>query len=48
MFLGAIDLRRMQKIYYCCHRIDVVYVTFLSWGGCSIAEAEAAGLPKIG
>ena len=40
VFLGAIDLRPMNKIYYYDHRVYVVYMTFLSWGGYSTAEAE--------
>ncbi|KAK7414099.1 hypothetical protein QQX98_007042 [Neonectria punicea] len=46
VFLGTIDLRQMQKIYYYDHRVYVVYMTLLSWGGCSISEAEAAGVPR--
>ena len=46
VFLGAIDLRQMQKIYYYDHRVYVVYMTLLSWGGCSISEAKAAGFPN--
>ncbi|EGX92824.1 Protein kinase-like domain [Cordyceps militaris CM01] len=38
VFLGAIDLRLMNKIYYYDHRVYVVHVTFLSWGGCEISE----------
>ncbi|KAH6699540.1 hypothetical protein EV126DRAFT_443217 [Verticillium dahliae] len=33
VFLGAIDLRPMKKIYYYDHRVYVVHLTFLSWGG---------------
>ena len=40
VFLGAIDLQQMKKIYYYDHRVYVVYMTFLSWGGCSVTEAE--------
>lgn len=46
VFLGAIDLRQMQKVFYYDHRVYVVYMTLLSWGGCSISEVEAAGFPK--
>lgn len=46
VFLGVVDLRQMRKIYYYDHRVYVVYLTFLSWGGCSISEAEAAGFPR--
>lgn len=40
VFLGAID------IYYYDHRVYVVYMTFLSWGGCGIAEAEGQSATK--
>lgn len=33
VFLGAIDLRSMNKIYYYDHRVYVIHLTFLSWGG---------------
>ncbi|KAG9250055.1 uncharacterized protein F5Z01DRAFT_430295 [Emericellopsis atlantica] len=46
VFLGVVDLRQMRKIYYYDHRVYVVYLTFLSWAGCSISEAEAAGFPR--
>jgi thiamine kinase-like enzyme len=42
-FLGAIDLRSMNKIYYYDHRVYVVHMTFLSWGGSSMAEALNVG-----
>ncbi|PGG98191.1 hypothetical protein AJ80_09569 [Polytolypa hystricis UAMH7299] len=39
VFLGAIDLRPMNKIYYYDHRVYVVHMTFLSWAGnCIDAE----------
>ncbi|KAH8654678.1 hypothetical protein BGZ61DRAFT_373450 [Ilyonectria robusta] len=40
VFLGAIDLRSMNKIYYYDHRVYVVYMIFLSWGGHHIHPAE--------
>jgi hypothetical protein len=46
VFLGSVDLRSMQKIYYYDHRVYVVYLVFLSWAGCSIYEAEDTGLAK--
>lgn len=46
VFLGAIDLRPMNKTYYYDHRVYVVHMTLLSWGGCSIDEAEALGESK--
>ncbi|KAF4467396.1 hypothetical protein FALBO_5729, partial [Fusarium albosuccineum] len=42
-FLGAIDLRSMNKIYYYDHRVYVIHMTFLSWGGNSMAEALNVG-----
>jgi hypothetical protein len=33
VFLGAIDLRLMNRIYYYDHRVYVIHMTFLSWGG---------------
>lgn len=44
VFLGAVDLRAMNKIYYYDHRVYVVYMAFLSWGGCSLWDARAAGV----
>ncbi|KAF3351634.1 hypothetical protein VDGD_05194 [Verticillium dahliae] len=43
VFLGAIDLRSMNKTYYYDHRVYVVHMTFLSWGGCSIGKTEKVG-----
>lgn len=43
VFLGAIDLRQTNQVYYYDHRVYVVHLTFLSWAGRSIAEAEAHG-----
>jgi hypothetical protein len=43
VFLGAIDLRSMNKIYYYDHRVYVVHMTFLSWGGCSIDNVQKTG-----
>ncbi|KPM36116.1 hypothetical protein AK830_g10442 [Neonectria ditissima] len=40
VFLGAIDLRSMNKIYYYDHRVYVVHMTFLSWAGHPIDPAE--------
>ncbi|SPJ72404.1 uncharacterized protein FTOL_02132 [Fusarium torulosum] len=44
VFLGAIDLRTMDKIYYYFHRVYVVHMTFLSWGGDSLADAMKTGI----
>jgi hypothetical protein len=32
VFLGAIDLRPMNKVCYYNHRVSVVHITLLSWG----------------
>ncbi|RTE73952.1 hypothetical protein BHE90_011614 [Fusarium euwallaceae] len=45
VFLGAIDLRSMNKIYYYDHRVYVVHMTFLSWGGCRIDTADDMNRP---
>lgn len=42
VFLGAIDLRSMNKIYYYDFRVYVVHMTFLSWGGHRLDKAELA------
>ncbi|KAK7415899.1 hypothetical protein QQZ08_012211 [Neonectria magnoliae] len=46
VFLGAIDLRSMNKIYYYDFRVYVVHMTFLSWGGHSMVKGEPAGNTK--
>ncbi|KAK8038419.1 hypothetical protein PG994_015186 [Apiospora phragmitis] len=38
VFLGAIDLRSMSKTYYYDHRVYIVHMSFLSWGGTSIPQ----------
>ncbi|KAK3365077.1 hypothetical protein B0T24DRAFT_537572 [Lasiosphaeria ovina] len=43
VFLGAIDLGSMNKIYYYDHRVYVVYMMFLSWGGQSITPETVDG-----
>ncbi|KAF5966010.1 hypothetical protein FCOIX_12685 [Fusarium coicis] len=43
IFLGAIDLRPMNKVYYYFHRVYVVHMTFLSWGGDSLVNAFKTG-----
>ncbi|KAJ9413803.1 hypothetical protein QL093DRAFT_2500296 [Fusarium oxysporum] len=43
VLLGAIDLGSMNKTYYYDHRVYVVHMTFLSWGGCSIDRAQRIG-----
>ncbi|POR32435.1 Uncharacterized protein TPAR_07370 [Tolypocladium paradoxum] len=39
VFLGSIDLRDMRKVYYYDHRVYIVHLTFLSWGGLSAVRA---------
>jgi serine/threonine protein kinase len=46
VFLGAVDLREMERIYYYDHRVYVVYMAFLSWGGCSLSDARATGVSR--
>ncbi|KAI0112026.1 hypothetical protein GGR51DRAFT_507737 [Nemania sp. FL0031] len=36
VFLGAIDLRSVNRTYYYDHRVYIIYMTFLSWGGYSL------------
>ncbi|KAM5350885.1 hypothetical protein ACJZ2D_017145 [Fusarium nematophilum] len=43
VFLGAIDLRSMNKTYFYDHRVYVVHMTMWSWGGGSLAEALDIG-----
>lgn len=45
VLLGAVDLHPMGRIYYYDHRVYVVHLMFLSWGGYGIgATAGASGL----
>ncbi|WQF90548.1 Putative tyrosine-protein kinase, active [Colletotrichum destructivum] len=43
VFLGAIDLRLMDRIYYYDHRVYVVHMTFLSWGGYDLDSTGIVG-----
>ncbi|KAI1308250.1 hypothetical protein F5Y03DRAFT_383429 [Xylaria venustula] len=36
VFLGSIDLRSIHRTYYYDHRVYIIYMMFLSWGGCSL------------
>ncbi|RMJ01447.1 hypothetical protein CDV36_015808 [Fusarium kuroshium] len=38
VFLGAVDLRPLKRVYYYDHRVYIVHMTFLSWGGDGIDE----------
>lgn len=42
VFLGNIDLRPMNKIYYYDHRVYVVYMSFLSWAGYKLGNFDVA------
>ncbi|KAG5756711.1 hypothetical protein H9Q70_000689 [Fusarium xylarioides] len=47
VFLGAIDLRSINKVYYYFHRVYVVHMTLLSWGGDGLIDAwESSDAPK--
>lgn len=43
VFLGAVDLRPLKRTYYYDHRVYIVHMTFLSWGGDCIYETELVG-----
>ncbi|KAI1418857.1 hypothetical protein F5Y12DRAFT_721519 [Xylaria sp. FL1777] len=40
VFLGAIDLRSINRTYYYDHRVDIIHMMFLSWGGYSLHETQ--------
>ncbi|KAF5020432.1 hypothetical protein F66182_7559 [Fusarium sp. NRRL 66182] len=40
VFLGQVDLRSMHKTYYYAHRVYVVYMVFMSWGGYCIDRVQ--------
>ncbi|KAI0448035.1 hypothetical protein F4803DRAFT_496253 [Xylaria telfairii] len=40
VFLGAIDLRSINRTYHYDHRVDIIYMMFLSWGGYSLHEMQ--------
>ncbi|OAA71711.1 Protein kinase-like domain protein [Akanthomyces lecanii RCEF 1005] len=40
--LGSIDLRPMNKIYYYDHRVYIVYMWFMSWGGYKLDHLDLA------
>lgn len=47
VFLGTVDLRAMNKIYYYDHRVYIVHLMFLSWGGYKLDDVRIAhGLGK--
>ncbi|KAI1122562.1 hypothetical protein F5Y10DRAFT_71307 [Nemania abortiva] len=40
VFLGAIDLRSINRTYYYDHRVYIIHMTFLSWGGNDLHRLE--------
>ncbi|OHE90288.1 hypothetical protein CORC01_14417 [Colletotrichum orchidophilum] len=40
VFLGSIDLRTINRTYFYDHRVYVVHMTFLSWGGHDLYEIK--------
>ncbi|KAL7917714.1 hypothetical protein ACQKWADRAFT_317119 [Trichoderma austrokoningii] len=44
VFLGAIDLNALGRTYYYDVRVDVVHLTFMSWGGVGVRDVDAIGL----
>ncbi|KID81672.1 Protein kinase-like domain protein [Metarhizium guizhouense ARSEF 977] len=47
VFLGMVDLRAMNKIYYYDHRVYIVHLMFLSWGGYKLDDIQiASGMGK--
>ncbi|KAJ6436340.1 protein kinase-like domain [Purpureocillium lavendulum] len=40
VFLGAVDLRSLDRIYYYDHRVHIVHLTLMSWGGESLHEGR--------
>jgi len=46
VFLGSIDLRSIDRTYYYEHRVYIIHMTFLSWGGHSLNEIKIANSRK--
>ncbi|TGJ78137.1 hypothetical protein E0Z10_g10626 [Xylaria hypoxylon] len=40
VFLGAIDLRSLNRTYYYDFRVDIVHLCFMSWGGLSLRDVQ--------
>ncbi|KAI3340366.1 hypothetical protein F4824DRAFT_487322 [Ustulina deusta] len=40
VFLGAINLRSLNRTYYYDFRVDIVYLCFMSWGGLSLKDGQ--------
>lgn len=43
VFLGVVDLRDIGRTYYYDFRVRIIYMTFLSWAGANLDDAD---LPK--
>ncbi|KAI6386420.1 hypothetical protein MCOR24_011298 [Pyricularia oryzae] len=43
VFLGVVDLRSMNRKYYYDHRVYVVHITFMSWGGYDLGATDIVG-----
>lgn len=46
VFLGAVDLRPLKRVYYYDHRVYIVHMTFLSWGGDDVDKNVTADMPR--
>ncbi|KJZ69750.1 hypothetical protein HIM_10861 [Hirsutella minnesotensis 3608] len=46
VFLGSVDLRPLRRTYYYDHRVYIVHMTFLSWGGIMVDEIKFADVPR--
>ncbi|OAQ59515.1 protein kinase-like domain [Purpureocillium lilacinum] len=44
VFLGAIDLRSLDRTYYYDHRVYIVHLLLMSWGGESLHEGQGGVL----
>ncbi|KAI0505678.1 hypothetical protein F5B22DRAFT_498194 [Xylaria bambusicola] len=46
VFLGAINLRALNRTYYYDFRVDIVHLSLLSWGGLSLRDGLGLGKNK--
>uniref|UniRef100_A0A8H7TT88 Protein kinase domain-containing protein n=1 Tax=Bionectria ochroleuca TaxID=29856 RepID=A0A8H7TT88_BIOOC len=46
VFLGAIDLGALGRTYYYDFRVDVVHLSFMSWGGVGLRDIDAIDLDE--
>ncbi|KJZ68704.1 hypothetical protein HIM_11905 [Hirsutella minnesotensis 3608] len=44
VFLGAVDLRSVDRTYFYDHRVYIVHLTFMAWGGESLHEGRGGVL----